>query len=287
LIAGAAAARRPFPAWGLVFVNRCSRRRVGGLSRRVRLLRRRSWRRVGGSSRRIRLLRRCSWRRRSIGAAQPRPFDQPPRLLIRPQQGVSVLGSLLEAALFELERRPVKLVTQFWASLPQPCLGQMLIRQALEPRDEAAVVGLHAVIPLLIRIVVVPSPAIAARVAFFRLDLAAAAARLASDQFARLAVAATACVLNGSQPFDLLRQREPVVRNLCECGLYRWIERCHRRLPGHNSSSAVVRCLHIHEAPRCCDWATLQDKSVLDCGAIQKNSKRCKNLTERRRRARG
>jgi hypothetical protein len=25
----------------------------------------------------------------------------------------------------------------------------------------------------------------------------------------------------------------------------------------------------------------LQDKSVLDCGAIQKNPKRCKNLTER------
>ena len=27
----------------------------------------------------------------------------------------------------------------------------------------------------------------------------------------------------------------------------------------------------------------MQDKSVLDCGAIQKNPKRCKNLTERRR----
>src|SRR5262249_7112293 len=51
--------------------------------------------------------------------------------------------------------------------------------------------------------------------------------------------------------------------------------------------SAVVRCLYIHEAPRCCDCATLQDKSVLDCGAIQKNPKRCKNLTECREGARG
>jgi hypothetical protein len=30
----------------------------------------------------------------------------------------------------------------------------------------------------------------------------------------------------------------------------------------------------------------LQDKSVLDCGAIQKNPKRCKNLTEMSKRAR-
>src|SRR5690242_15632510 len=32
--------------------------------------------------------------------------------------------------------------------------------------------------------------------------------------------------------------------------------------------------------PRCCDRATLQWKSVRDCGAIQKNPKRCKNRTE-------
>jgi hypothetical protein len=37
--------------------------------------------------------------------------------------------------------------------------------------------------------------------------------------------------------------------------------------------------------PRCCDRATLQYKSVPDCGAIQKNSKRCKNRTEFRSRA--
>src|SRR5262249_34789888 len=189
LIVGAAAARRPFLAWGSVFVSRCSRRRVGGLSRRVRLLRRCSRRRVGGLSRRIRLLRRCSWRRRSIGGAQPRPLDEPPRLLIRPQQGVSVLGSVLEAALFELERRPIKLVDQFWVPLPQPFRGQKLSRQTLEPRDEAAVIGLHAAIPLLIRIVVIPSRAIAAPIAF-------------SASFSRCGAAAR------QRPFRSSRRRE-------------------------------------------------------------------------------
>src|SRR5262249_92615 len=97
---------------------------------------------------RIRLLRRCSWRRRSIGAAQPRPFDEPPRLLICPQQGVPVLGSVLEATLLELERRPIELVDQLGVPLPQPFLGQELGRQALEPRDEPAVIGIHAAPPL-------------------------------------------------------------------------------------------------------------------------------------------
>jgi hypothetical protein len=77
-----------------------------------------------------------------------------------------------------------------------------------------------------------------------------------------------------------------MVRDLRERGLYGRIDCSRRGLPGHDSSSAVVRCLNIHEAPRCCDWATLQDKSVLDCGAIQKNPKRCKNLTEVSKRAR-
>jgi hypothetical protein len=181
-----------------VFVNRCSRWRAGGLSRRVRLLRRCSRRRIGGLSRRIRLLRRCSWRRRRIGAAQPRPLDQPPRLLIRPQQGVSVLGCLLEAALLEVERRPIKLVDQFGAPLPQPFLSQKLGRQALEPCDEPAVIRLHAAIPLLTRVVRVPSPAIAAPVAFFRPGLAAAAPGLATDHFARLAVVAKVSMPNGS-----------------------------------------------------------------------------------------
>src|SRR5262249_4568305 len=252
LIVGAAAARRPFLAWGSVFVSRCSRRRVGGLSRRVRLLRRCSRRRVGGLSRRIRVLRRGGWRRRSIGGAQPRPLDEPPRLLIRPQQGVSVLGSMLEAALFELERRPIKLVDQFWVPLPQPFLGQKLSRQALEPRDEAAVIGLHAAIPLLIRMSwSPPRPLQAGR--FFGPGLPGAAPRLAAAHSTRPAFAPKARLLNGSQPFDLLRHREPVVRNFCERGLYRWIERRRRRLPSHNGSSAVVRCLYIHEAPRCCD----------------------------------
>src|SRR5262245_60964376 len=78
-----------------------------------------------------------------------------------------------------------------------------------------------------------------------------------------------------------------MVRNFCERGPYGWIDCSRRGLPGHDGSSAVVRCLYIHEAPRCCDCATLQDKSVLDCGAIQKNPKRCKNLTECREGARG
>jgi len=111
-------------------------------------------------------------------------------------------------------------------------------------------------------------------------DLAAAAPRLTADQFPYRAIDAKASVLNRSQPFDLFRQREPMVRNLCERGPYGWVDCSRRGLPGHDGSSAVVRCLYIHEAPRCCDCATLQDKSVLDCGAIQKNPKRCKNLTE-------
>src|SRR5262249_34372451 len=118
-------------------------------------------------------------------------------------------------------------------------------------------------------------------------DLAAAAPRLTADQFPYRAIDAKASVLNGSQPFDLFRQREPMVRDLCERGPYGWIDGSRRGLPGHDGSSAVVRCLYIHEAPRCCDCATLQDKSVLDCGAIQKNPKRCKNLTECREGARG
>src|SRR5262249_27501954 len=104
-------------------------------------------------------------------------------------------------------------------------------------------------------------------------DLAAAAPRLTADQFPYRAVDAKASVLNGSQPFDLFRQREPMVRNLCERGSYGWVDCSRRGLPGHDGSSAVVRCLYIHEAPRCCDRATLQDKSVLDCGAIQKHPK--------------
>jgi hypothetical protein len=71
--------------------------------------------------------------------------------------------------------------------------------------------------------------------------------------------------------------------NLCERRLHGWIHRRRRRLPRHNRSSAVVCRLHIHEAPRCCDQATLQWKSVRDCGAIQKNAKRCKNRTKFRK----
>src|SRR5262249_52146068 len=118
-------------------------------------------------------------------------------------------------------------------------------------------------------------------------DLAAAAPRLTADQFPYRAIDTKASVLNGSQPFDLFRQRQPMVRNLCERGPYGWVDCSRRGLPGHDGSSAVVRCLYIHEAPRCCDCATLQDKSALDCGAIQKNPKRCKNLTECPEGARG
>ncbi len=71
--------------------------------------------------------------------------------------------------------------------------------------------------------------------------------------------------------------------NLCERRLHGWIHRRRRGLPRHNRSSAVVRRLYIHEAPRCCDQATLQWKSVRDCGAIQKNAKRCKNRTKFRK----
>lgn len=84
---------------------------------------------------------------------------------------------MLEAALVELERRPIKLVDQFWVPLPQSFLGQKLGRQALEPGDEAPVIGLHAAIPLLIRIVVLPSPAIAAPVASAGFSRCGAAAR--------------------------------------------------------------------------------------------------------------
>ena len=71
--------------------------------------------------------------------------------------------------------------------------------------------------------------------------------------------------------------------NLCERRLHGWIHRRRRGLPRHNRSSAVVRRLYIHEAPRCCDQATLQWKSVRDCGAIQKNAQRCKNRTKFRK----
>jgi hypothetical protein len=45
-----------------------------------------------------------------VGDAEPRPLYKPPRLLICPQHGVSVLWTFLEAALLKLRRCPIKLV---------------------------------------------------------------------------------------------------------------------------------------------------------------------------------
>src|SRR5215510_3567871 len=65
------------------------------------------------------------------------------------RHGVSVLRTLFEPALLELQRGPIELVDQLGAPLPQPFLGQELSGQTLEPRDYPAVVGIHAVTPLL------------------------------------------------------------------------------------------------------------------------------------------
>src|SRR6266511_2231968 len=78
-----------------------------------------------------------------------------------------------------------------------------------------------------------------------------------------------------------------MVRNLRKRRLDVWVHCCCRGLPGDDGPPAVVRRLYIdHEAPRCCDRATLQYKSVPDCGAIQINTKRCKNRSEFRSRVR-
>src|SRR6516164_5588117 len=65
------------------------------------------------------------------------------------RHGVSVLRTLFEPALLELQRGPIELVDQLGVPLPQPFLGQELSRQTLEPRDYPAVVGIHAATPLL------------------------------------------------------------------------------------------------------------------------------------------
>src|SRR6516164_7190572 len=63
------------------------------------------------------------------------------------RHGVSVLRTLFEAALLELQRGPIELVDQLGMPLPQPFLGQELSGQTLEPRDDPAVVGIHAATP--------------------------------------------------------------------------------------------------------------------------------------------
>src|SRR5215813_14123258 len=68
------------------------------------------------------------------------------------RHSVSVLRTLFEPALLELQRGPIELVDQLGMPLPQPFLGQELSGQTLEPRDDPAVVGIHAATPLL------PSP---------------------------------------------------------------------------------------------------------------------------------
>src|SRR5262245_55513470 len=65
------------------------------------------------------------------------------------RHGVSVFRTLFEPALLELQRGPIELIDQFGVPLPQPFLGQELGGQTLEPRDEPAVVGIHAATPLL------------------------------------------------------------------------------------------------------------------------------------------
>src|SRR5262249_26424534 len=60
------------------------------------------------------------------------------------RHGVSVLRTLFEPALLELQRGPIELVDQLGMPLPQPFLGQELSGQTLEPRDDPAVVGVHA-----------------------------------------------------------------------------------------------------------------------------------------------
>lgn len=86
------------------------------------------------------MLRGC---RRGIRAADLRPFDEPPRLLICPQQGVAILGTLFQAASLELQRCAIKLVEELGMPLPQPFAGQELGRQSLESSDNPAVVGIH------------------------------------------------------------------------------------------------------------------------------------------------
>src|SRR5215475_15277477 len=63
------------------------------------------------------------------------------------RHGVSVLRTLFEPALLELQRGPIELVDQLGMPLPQPFLGQELSGQTLEPRDDPAVVGIHAATP--------------------------------------------------------------------------------------------------------------------------------------------
>src|ERR671935_731985 len=87
------------------------------------------------------MLRGC--RRGRIRAADLRPFDEPPRLLICPQQGVAILGTLFQAASLELQRCAVELVEELGMPLSQPFAGQELGRQSLESGDDPAVVGIH------------------------------------------------------------------------------------------------------------------------------------------------
>ena len=82
-------------------------------------------------------------RRGRIRTANLRPFDEPPRLLICPQQGIAILGTLFQAASLELQRCAVELVEELGMPLSQPFAGQELGRQSLESGDDPAVVGIH------------------------------------------------------------------------------------------------------------------------------------------------
>jgi hypothetical protein len=75
------------------------------------------------------MLRGCRGGR--IRAADLRPFHEPPRLLICPQQGVAILGTLFQAASLELQRCAIKLVEELGMPLSQPFVGQELGRQSL------------------------------------------------------------------------------------------------------------------------------------------------------------
>src|SRR4029450_2101561 len=87
------------------------------------------------------MLRGC--RRGRIRAAELRPLDEPPRLLICTQHGVAVLGTLLEPTSLALHRRAIGLVAQRGMPLAPPFAGQELARQSLESGDDPAVVGIH------------------------------------------------------------------------------------------------------------------------------------------------
>src|SRR5262249_8754860 len=89
----------------------------------------------------------ASWRLVVSRTRAPGTLGEPRRLLMHSRHSVSVLRPLFEAALLELQRGPIELVDQLGMPLPQPFLGQELSGQTLEPRDDPAVVGIHAATP--------------------------------------------------------------------------------------------------------------------------------------------